>query len=73
MTDTKLDLVSDIDMYQFIEKRYEKDKGIVKLIIIIYMEFYDKDKQSKCIVYKIQITYMDGKCLNIFLLVNLSG
>ena len=33
MTDTKLDLVSDIDMYQFIEKRYEKDKGIVKLII----------------------------------------
>lgn len=34
MTDTKLDLVSDIDMYQFIEKRYEKDKGIVKLIII---------------------------------------
>ena len=37
------------------------------------MEFYDKDKQSKCIVYKIQITYMDGKCLNIFLLVNLSG
>ena len=56
MADMKLDLISDIDIYQFIEKgigggvrcvaqRYGKDSNK-------YMKTYDKDKPSKCIVYE---------------------
>ena len=77
ITGVKLEKISDIDQYFFIEKgrrrgisyiakRYAKANNK-------YMSDYDLNKQSTFITYLEKITYMAGQIVNIFLIENLSG
>ena len=77
MTDIKLELIIDVDMFQFIEK------GICGGLSYIanhygkannkYMKEYDEKAPSKYIMYLEVKTFMDGLCLNIYLPVVLDG
>ena len=76
MTGVKLEKISDIDQYLFIEKgtrggvsyiakRYAKVNNK-------YMRDYDSNKPSTFITYLDKITYMVGQWVNIFLMENLN-
>ena len=55
MADNKLDLILNIDMYQFIEKGARGRESYIAQRCSKannnYMKSYDKDKPSKCIIY----------------------
>ena len=77
MTEIELELISEIDMYLFVEKgmrggvsyiakRYSKANNK-------YTKFYDDTKPSKYITYLDASNNMFGQSVNISLTVNLSG
>ena len=77
LTDVKLDLISDIDFNQFIEKamrrrvnyiaqRYSKANNK-------YKNFLIKINHLNVSYMKMQIIWRSQQCFNIFLLVGLSG
>ena len=77
MTGVKLEKISDIDMYLFIEK--ETRSGIFYIAKRYskannkYMSDYDSNKPSTFITSWIKITFMVGQGVNIFLIVSLNG
>ena len=77
MIDIKLKLIIDLDMFQFIEKGM---RGGVSYIAHHYgkannkyLREYDEKAPSKYIMYLDAKSFMDGLCLNIYLLVALDG
>ena len=77
MTKIKLDLIIDIDMHLFIEK---KMRGGISYIAKRhskannkYMECYDGSKKSKYIAILMQIVYMAGQWVNLYQIVDLNG
>ena len=77
MTGVKLEKISDMDKYLFIEKG---SRGGISYIakryakaINKYMSDYDSKYHQRLLLTRIKIIYMVGQRVNIFLMENLSG
>ena len=68
MTDIKLELITDVDMFQFIEKGMRSEVSYIAnrygKVNNKYRKEYHEKASSKYIMYLDAITFMDGLCLN---------